>query len=293
MKTFARAAGVFAFAVLCSAPVCGQDTLAAARDLYGSAAYDEALTLLDGIRAGGDARAIEQYRALCLLALGRQAEAERAIELLFAADPAYRVDAAASPRVQAAFRDVRRRVLPTIVQQRYMSAKAAYDRKEYPSALAQFDATLALIENPEIAQGQEAALADLRTLMAGFRDLAHAALPPPPPPKPAPVAAPPPPPRKAFYSPDDSDVIPPAILNQKMPQWTGPAAQMLKGTVRRGVVEIMIGESGAVESAVIRQGTGTVYDDALLNEARRWRYTPATKDGVPVKYRKIIQFSLG
>jgi len=61
---------------------------------------------------------------------------------------------------------------------------------------------------------------------------------------------------------------------------------------RRGVIEVTIGESGAVESVVMRQPTSTVFDDMLLAEARKWQYRPAKKDGAPVKYRKLIQFTL-
>ena len=47
--------------------------LAAARELYASARYDEALAMLNGLRPdeARDRRSIEQYRSLCLLALGR------------------------------------------------------------------------------------------------------------------------------------------------------------------------------------------------------------------------------
>ena len=174
MKTLLRLAGVALILLACGLPAAGQESIVVARDLYGSAAYEEALAMLDRIKGtgqAGDLRPVEQYRALCLLALGRQAEAERAIELLFAADPAYRVDASASPRIQSAFSNVRRRVLPSLVQQRYLIAKATYDRKEYAAAIVQFDETLALLEMPEMAQGQEPALRDMRTLITGFRDL--------------------------------------------------------------------------------------------------------------------------
>ena len=52
-----------------------------AKDLYASARYDEALSVLNGLRIGdsADRRAVEQYRSLCLLALGRASEAESAI----------------------------------------------------------------------------------------------------------------------------------------------------------------------------------------------------------------------
>ncbi len=92
-----------------------QDSLAAARDLYTAAAYEDALALLDRLRAADhrvdDSRFIEQYRAFCFLALGRTTDAERAIEAVVTAAPAYRpTDNDASPRVRSAFRDVRRRL---------------------------------------------------------------------------------------------------------------------------------------------------------------------------------------
>jgi len=61
---------------------------------------------------------IEEYRAFCLLALGRTAEAERAMEAVVAAAPSFRpTDADLSPRVRAVFSDVRRRTLPRIIQE--------------------------------------------------------------------------------------------------------------------------------------------------------------------------------
>src|SRR5262245_2649997 len=134
--------GVVASLLLMTATVAaGQDSIAAARDLYASAAYEDALAVLNRLpesgRALDESRAIEQYRAFCLLALGRTAEAEQAIATVVAADPSYRPSTDLSPRVRAAFSDVRRRVLPGIIQQRYMQAKAAYDRKDFASAAVQ------------------------------------------------------------------------------------------------------------------------------------------------------------
>src|SRR5215212_575505 len=117
--------------------------LAAARDLYASARYDEALAVLNGLqpadRGGADRKSIEQYRSLCLLALGRGSEAESAIAAVVTADPLFVPgEAEASPRVRAAFSDVRQRLLPEIANSKYAAAKAAYDRKEYATAELQF-----------------------------------------------------------------------------------------------------------------------------------------------------------
>src|SRR5450759_2474700 len=120
----------------------GQESLAAARDLYASAAYEDALAVLNRLppanRVADDARAIDQYRAFCLLALGRTAEAEHAIEAVISGEPMYQPAGEVSPRVRTAFSDVRRRMLPAIIQQQYAQAKAAFDRKEFAAAADRF-----------------------------------------------------------------------------------------------------------------------------------------------------------
>ena len=71
-----------------------QDAVNTARDLYASAAYEDALTVLNRVpetsRPAEEANAIAQYRAFCLLALGRTSEAERAIESVISREPTYR-----------------------------------------------------------------------------------------------------------------------------------------------------------------------------------------------------------
>src|SRR5437868_9641252 len=118
-----------------------RDPLGAARDLYASARYDEALAVLNDLRpteapgVGSDLKSIEQYRSLCLLALGRGTEAETAIAAVITVDPTYLPgDAEASPRVRTAFSDVRKRLLPDIASKQYAEAKATFDRKEYGAA---------------------------------------------------------------------------------------------------------------------------------------------------------------
>src|SRR4051794_4077340 len=131
-------AGILLSAVIVVSPaiVIADDALSAARDLYAAAAYEDALAALDRLRAGGvkvdENRAVDQYRAFCLLALGKSTEAAQAIEAVVSADPAYHPsDSDVSPRVRAAFSDVRRRLLPDLAQQKYAQAKAAFDRKEF------------------------------------------------------------------------------------------------------------------------------------------------------------------
>src|SRR5687767_14867630 len=108
---------------MAAGPAAAQESLAGAQALYASAQYEDALSSLNRIRSGGvsssDVPAIEQYRALCLLALGRASEAEDAIAAVVTANPTFSpVLNDISPRVRSAFTDVRRRVLPTVLQQK-------------------------------------------------------------------------------------------------------------------------------------------------------------------------------
>jgi hypothetical protein len=278
-----------------AATVAAQDSLASARDLYSSAAYEDALAVLNRLRAADhsadDGRAIEQYRAFCLLALGRADEAERAIEAVIAAQPSYRPsESDVSPRLRTAFSDVRRRMLPGIIQDKYGQAKAAFDRKEYATAAQGFKVVLDVLSDPDVgAAANQPPLSDLRTLATGFHELsAKASAPPPPPPPPAPQqmqASQPAPAR--IYSPADGNVVPPLVLRQVFPPF--PAHSVPPG---QGVVEVVVDETGFVESASLRQPVNPQYDAIVLAAARTWLYKPAMLDGVPVKYRKMIQVVL-
>jgi tetratricopeptide (TPR) repeat protein len=289
--------------VIWPAAVMAEDSLSSARDLYAAAAYEDALAALDRLRAGGmrvdENRAVDQYRAFCLLALGKSTEAAQAIEAVVSADPSYHPsDSDVSPRVRAAFSDVRRRLLPDLAQQKYAYAKAAFDRKDYRVASENFTQLLDLFADPDLAPAaSRPPLTDLRVLTAGFRDLSVQALAPPPAPAPPPpvvAAAPPPvaapPPRpdlSRIYASSDTNVLPPATLRQDLPPFAGT---VFKSTT--GIIEVVVDELGRVATATIRSPMNTVYDRQVLSAASAWRYKPALLDGAPVKYRKFIQIAL-
>ena len=288
------------------------DDLSAARELYASAAYEEALAALNRVRAAGappsDAFAVEQYRAFCLLALGRGAEAQSSIEALVVADPLYQPSSEVSPRVRTAFSEVRRRLLPSIIPQQYAKAKAAFDRKDYGAAAAGFGQVLKVMADPEVAQlAGQPPLSDLRTLAAGFQELSTKAIPPPtlpvaprpvvptataaPVPAPSPTPLPPPaavvPPSARIYSSFDARVLMPAVIRQDLPPFTGRLSD-----ASTGALEIIINEKGQVESATIRESVSLAYDRLAVDAARTWRYKPAMLDGVPVKFRKLISIAV-
>jgi TonB family protein len=92
------------------------------------------------------------------------------------------------------------------------------------------------------------------------------------------------------YSESDAAVDPPAELSRRLPAWNPPPA--LARMEFRGVLEVVIDEQGAVTTASLASPVHPAYDDPLLAAASRWRFRPATRDGVPVPYRKTFEIVL-
>lgn len=275
--------------------------VSAARELYATARYDEALALLNGIRVNdatepSERKTIEQYRSLCLLALGREQEAEVAIAAAVTADPFFvPTEAEASPRVRSAFSDVRSKLLPGIASARYAAAKQTFDRKEHATAERQFRDLVMLLDDPQM----NGRLSDLRVLATGFLDLAAAAAAPPPEPAKevaAPAAAPAPTPKgppapvvPQVYGGEEPGIVGPVVVRQQFPAVPSSIAGMTKD---RGILEVIIDEQGRVISLTLRVGIHPVYDTMLVGAARDWKYKPATLNGTPVRFRKMIQIQL-
>jgi TonB family protein len=293
---FAWLGSLIVMIVLTAGGVRAQDAeLAAARDLYASAAYDDALAMLNRLRVAdhpvSQSPTIEQYRAFCLLALGRAADAEQAIEAVINAEPSYHPnDSDLSPRVRSAFTSVRRRILPAIIQARYAESKTAFDRKDFAAAAAGFNQVLTALADQDVAsEAKQPPLSDLGVLAAGFEELsAKAAAPPPPAPPPVVVVAKPAAPVvPRIYTADDPNVMPPSVVSQALPMFPGQVM-----TARTGRIEVVIGESGQVESATMVESVTSKYDSMAVAAAKAWRYAPATVNGTPVKYRKVVQITI-
>ena len=157
-----------------------QDSLAAARDLYTTADYGEALAMLTRLRPAAttseDVLAIEQYRAFALIALGRDAEAELVVEGIAQRDPTWTLPAGeASPRIATLFAQARERSLPGVLRQRMAAARALYAEKSYDAAAEAFTGLLLLLEDPAMARAAGGDVQSMTALATGFRDLSLAA----------------------------------------------------------------------------------------------------------------------
>ena len=273
----------------------GQESLQQVKALYASAAYEDALSMVGRLQATGRRPEFEQYRVYCLVALGRTAEAEKAIASVVVEHPSFLPDAEeTSPRIQEMFLRIRRGLVPEIAQRMYMDARAAWNRKDTSAASTQFASLIQLIDTAlgagaaanSASDNAEPMLSELRLLATGFLDLGRALSPPPvrtvdPTPVPPlrdPVASAPP------------QIISAVPVKQDLPVWV-PTDQ---ATLRefRGAIRVFINETGAVTRAEVSQVVHPAYDRQLLLAAKTWTYQPAMKNGVPIASEKVIEVVL-
>jgi tetratricopeptide repeat protein len=311
--TISRAAGVPAMALgtlllvlrvsgplaaAAPADAADQDALVQAKALYTAAAYDEALAILSQLDGDAGSGSIEakQYRAFCLLALGRADDARNVIQQIVETNPSFQPsEAQVSPRLLDAFRDVRRKVLPALVRQSYAEAKTAFERKDFDVAGRGFTGVIALLDDGDTKGAGD--LQDLRILSNGFLELIatrpKAETSPPAEPDPAPVsvathAAPIPDPATIFDV-GNTDVTAPVAISQTVPPWH-PARRDAQAS--DGTMILVVDERGDVTSVSMQGITDPAYGALLRRAAERWKYQPATRNGVPVKYRRLVAIHL-
>src|SRR5262245_10475061 len=202
------------------------DPLTTARDLYASAAYEEALSELarakSAARTPAAALETDAYRAFCLVALGRNSEAETIAESLVRKDPMFTIDGYrdVSPRIADLFVSVRKRLLPQLIRDEYRTARTSAIEKA-PDADAQLTRVHEMLGEAKKIGAWDDTLADLSLLVDGFRELSErparpvAATTPtadePPPADPVPTII------RTVFGAEDADVVPPVVLFQARP----------------------------------------------------------------------------
>ena len=293
------------------------DPIDDAKELYATAAYEEALAALKMAkdRGGPSARLADEYSAYCFLALGRREEAEAAAEAAIRANPVAPLDSRdVSPRVDEMFKQVRRRVLPELARAEYKNARDMMARDETERSVEQLVHVRQILDAAGSLGSWDDTLNDISTLVDGFLELnrakvaeiraaqaraAQAAAPPP-----APTATPArgaaaaasaataaaPAPVRTIFSGSDTDVVPPAAIRQQIPEITLDSPT--RDTRRSGVIGVTIDEKGAVQSAVMREPISATVDAQLVKAAMSWQYKPATRNGTPVRYFKLIGISI-
>jgi hypothetical protein len=289
--------------------VAAQDPLSEARDLYASAAYEDALGALS--RLDKDApvtEQVDQYRAFCLFALGRTAEAQAVAEALVMKNPLIELDGDASPRIVAMFTSARERLLPGLTREKYRMARASFDRKDFASAAAQLETVKRMLDESTRLGAPDPAASDLGVLVEGFLNLiqttaaaanpatsqavagplaaAGSAKPSVELPGAAPAA------RPLFYTTGSNDVVAPIVLRQDVPAVPIELRQLMARGPNTGIIEVVIDEEGNVGDVVMREAIHPVYDRLVMNAAKKWKYRPALKGEAPVKFVKRIVIAI-
>jgi TonB family protein len=288
------------YAAAANAAAGQYDPLQTARDMYASAAYEEALGELTRVKSSvttPDAtREMDQYRAFCLVALGRTAEAEELAESLIRKDPMMTIDRQdVSPRIEAMFETVRKRVLPQLIRDEYRTARSLVSQKS-PDAESHLTRVGRMLAEAEKIGAWDETLSDLRTLVDGFLELSHAAASDSPP-APEPAAAEtadttqssPVPDPQAVYRLGDEGVLPPVAVSQASPQVPPALLDLVRRIRRIGIIDVAIDENGAVQGVTVRQSVNSAYDKLVVAAARTWKYRPATRNGVPVRFVKSVE----
>lgn len=270
-------------------PAAAQDALEEAKAHYAAAAYEEALSTLTRVEALPPVSAaspasrveLEQYRAFCFIALGKMAEAERAVASLVATDPKYVPSTnVASPKILQIVSEMRRKELPGVARRLFDDGRAAFKEKQFARAQQSFDLLLELLDDTAMKGRPETE--DLRVLAEGFAALTDASAAPPPKPEPAPAAVP---------TRTEILVVPPVAVQQTLPDWS-PPDNVAASRDYVGSLKVIIGADGKVKTATIERATYPTYDARLLLAARDWVYKPALRNGEPVESEKLIAIQL-
>jgi len=153
------------------------DRLAGVKALFAAADYEAALIVLSTDDVAGSPGA-DQYRALCLLALGRFDDVDRLLESLIRRDPTFTMSVSeVTPRMIALFRQTRQRLLPGILDDRFKAAKTSFEQGRHAEAAVQFRALLTLLADEDVMSSDGPPVnRDMKRVAEGFLNLATSSL---------------------------------------------------------------------------------------------------------------------
>lgn len=110
----------------------------------------------------------------------------------------------------------------------------------------------------------------------------------------APIGSPPPPPspykagsnEEPFCSLHRSDITPPELLEHPDPVYISSVPHNYVPVV---VLGVFVGTEGQPLSILVARAAGDGLDEAAIEEVKKWRWHPATKDGQPVAVLTTVQ----
>ena len=281
LRWLLAACGCLILVLSVSSSAAAQATEVDFKALYAAAEYDKALDVVGSL----DTLEAQQYRALCLLALGRTADATTAIESLVNASPTFIPSSEdAPPRFVELVTKVRQKLLPTIARRVFTEGRELYNDKQSEEAVKRFSLVLTLLKDPAFTDLN--AKQDMETLATGFIDLAKAS---PTPVNVVAATAEPVPPSAAAPAAAASAVpprvVPPVALVQTVPPIPTDIASRVGAKL---VMVVQIDAAGRVTSATVKESAHPRYDRIVVLGTRDWRYTPATLNGLAIASEQVV-----
>jgi hypothetical protein len=90
------------------------------------------------------------------------------------------------------------------------------------------------------------------------------------------------------YSSADNNVDPPVL---SFPQLITPVAGPGVSSSIMNRMVVVVSAEGTVERVQLVEGPARMPDMMMLSGVKTWRFTPAFKDGEPVRYRTVISWA--
>jgi hypothetical protein len=87
-----------------------------------------------------------------------------------------------------------------------------------------------------------------------------------------------------IYSKDNPEVIPARLVTELSSAGTGNLVSDINS------MELVISKMGRVQQVKLAAPPKRMTDMLLLSGAKTWRFTPALKDGQPVRYRTVVSW---
>ena len=84
-------------------------------------------------------------------------------------------------------------------------------------------------------------------------------------------------------------ITPPRLLKHAAPNFPVNASEL--GHERSVVFELIISDTGKVDSITPLHPAGFGFDEAAITALRKWRFSPAVKDGQPIATRSTVEMS--
>jgi hypothetical protein len=175
----------------------------------------------------------------------------------------------ATPEAIEALRDSKRVLLPSLARRDFLRSQAAFEMSDYEEAISYAERALQIIDDNDLQPIPSELRDGVRQLLRQAREAREREV-------------------DRVYTIADEGVVPPAELHRQLP--TEPPLGLAVGAV--GQLEMVIGRDGVVEVIRLHTPLNRFHERMIVSAAKAWRYEPATRRGLPVRFRLFRTINL-